>query len=640
MSPAADFSQLGVANWGWGAEEKYLNTQMEVMRGREVAQAVIDALGLEDTEPFASATDPAGMLGRRVNLEAMTDTYVVELSIVDADPEMARQLANEISRKYVELNLETAAENTSRIVDELLAQIEPLQKKIEQKQLSRIDLAKDNEYYVPDADGDIDNSRLAQLETELAEVQISRGAREATFKAIEEIESRGGSYETLPEVANDPAIQDLRKSAINLQQQIEELSTSYREGHQKLVAVRSALAEVSDKIRTEERRVIAKIKTEYSIDKRREADLQNQLQRLRVEGLGRSETSSKIEILNAEIAQQRRIYDLINYRINEINLNQQTLVNNVRVLEEAMLPQAPIRPRKALNLAAGLMLGLMLGFGTVFLIDYLDNTITSAEDIERYLGVPLLAMVPLLGKSSGIGAKEAYQTLRTSVLFASKARTLKTILITSAGPGEGKSLNAVQLAQALASAGDSVMLIDGDLRRPTVHSRLGLKRTQGLTNCLLEAPGPATWARHAKTAPGNENLQVLTSGPLPPNPAELFSSPRFLDVLKEIRERFTWVVIDSPPLASLADSTVLGSMTDMSILVIKHNHGDREMIRRALNQLRKVDANIIGAVLNQVNLKRAGYLDYYYAGYQYESKQDDEGTPQKKKPRLVGRDRR
>ena len=321
---------------------------------------------------------------------------------------------------------------------------------------------------------------------------------------------------------------------------------------------------------------------------------------------------------------------MISSRIKEIDLNQETLVNNVRLLEEATLPRSPIRPRKLLNIAAGILLGLCLGVGTVFFIDYLDNTIKSSADVERYLNLPLLAMVPKLSKDTSSAVQEAFQTLRTSILFASKARSLKTILVTSAGPGEGKSRTIISLAKALATAGDRVVLVDADLRRPKVHNYLSLERSGGLTNCLLDKNVGDARVPYLKDLHDNEDLKVLTSGPLPPNTAELFSSERFLELVHKLRGNFDWILFDSPPLASLSDSVVLGSLVDMRVLVIKHIENDLDLIRRTPEQLRKVNANIIGAVLNAVDLKRAGYYDYYYSKYAYDGTEDP-GTPVKKK---------
>jgi capsular exopolysaccharide synthesis family protein len=327
--------------------------------------------------------------------------------------------------------------------------------------------------------------------------------------------------------------------------------------------------------------------------------------------------STDYKILRSEIEEDRRIYDLILSRIKEIDLNKDTLSNNLRVLDEAVVPEAPVRPRKVMNLIAGCLLGLMLGAGTVIFLDYLDNTIKSPEDVEQYLDLHILAVVPRHRKENSPAVKEAFQTLRTSLLFSSKARSLKTLLVTSAGPGEGKSSIAVSMARSLASAGDRVVLLDADLRRPTVHAKAGVERSGGLTNYLLSTEGDLSWSRYLKDVPDAPRLKVMTCGPIPPNPPELFSTEKFRDLLQQLAARFDWVLLDSPPLASMSDSLVLGSLVDMVALVIKHNENDRDLIKRSVTGLLQVHANIIGAVLNSVDLSKNSGKDYYYGGYYY-----------------------
>jgi capsular exopolysaccharide synthesis family protein len=636
LNPAADFSQLGTSGWAWAAEDRYINTQMEIIASRTIAQAAIDELGLQNSPRFASLKDPARALASRVRAELKLDTYVLVISIEDPDPAMAKLLVNGIARAYIDTNIESALANARRIIDELYAQVEPIKASIAAKEKSRIDLARNSAFYIPETQESTLEDRLRKLQNELTEVQIRRGEREAIFNAIEEIEMRGESYDALPQVANDPTVKSLKDQAFSLKQQIEELSLSYREEHPKLIAARAALADIPNNIEEETAKIITNIKTEYAIDQRREVDLQRQLRTAREEGLGLSQSSSQISTIDAEIKEDRRIYELITARIKEIDLNQETLVNNVRLLEEAILPTSPVRPRRALNIAAGIMLGLFLGVGTVFFVDYLDNTIKTSEDIERFLKIPMLAMVPKIHKDSESAVKEAFQTLRTSILFASKGRSLKTMLVTSAGPGEGKSRTVINLAKTLASAGDQVVLVDCDLRRPTVHSNLGLERSGGLTNYLLDGDGGNAWMRYLKEAPDIDNLKVLTCGTLPPNPVELFGSERFSELIEQLRENFSWLLIDSPPLASLSDSVVLGSLVEMTVMVIKHTQNDRELIRRTTDQLRKVNANVVGAVLNAVDLKRAGYHDYYYTLYHYNTDQGSQ-TRKRKKARLAGR---
>jgi capsular exopolysaccharide synthesis family protein len=568
-------------------------------------------------------TDPAAVLSKRVSLRMLPETYIVEISFDDPDPAMAQLLANGIAETYIDSNLEAAVSNARRVVEELYSQIEPMKDEIASKESQRIELSRDAGYYASDTQKSSIGARISQIETELTNVQIALGESESVLKAIEEIERKGGSYESLPIVANDSIIIGLKEEAYTLQQKLEELSAAYRASHPNTVAAKLSLAEVPKKIAAEAERIITKARTKYAVDKRRETDLRKQLQRTRDEGMGLSQTVSQVVTLDAEIRELRRIYELITARIKEIDLNQDTLTNNLRMLEKATQPTFPIRPRKALNLAAGLLLGLFLGVGTAFFIDYLDNTIRGSEDIERFLNMPLLAMVPKSDDPGSTSMQEAFQTLRTSILFASKGRSLKTVLITSAGPGEGKSRTAIQLARALASGGDRVLLIDADLRRPTVHKHLGIPRDGGLTNYMMSREGGDTWHHFLKPQDDAENLSVLTCGPLPPRPVELFGSDRFTDFVAQVRREFNWVVIDSPPVASLADTLVLGSLAEMTVFVIRHKQNDRDLIRRSAEQLANVEANLVGAVLNAVDLKRVGYGDYYYASYTYAKSPDE-----------------
>jgi len=637
ISPNADFSQIGAGSYSWSAEEKYINTQLEVMRSRSVAQAALERSGLLGAPQFKELSDPAAALSMRLDLNVLPETYAVELSVEDPDPVMAQLLANGIVDTYIELNVETAVANTRRVIEELYSQVGPMTAEIAAKEKMRSDLSQGANYYASDEGGTSVGARIAQLQRELTSLQITLGEHESVLNAIAAIETGGGSYETVPIVANDKIIIRLKEDAYKLEQQLEEMSASYRRGHPKIVAARLALAEMPQKIAAEAEEIITKTKTEYAVNKRREADLRRQLQRTRDEGLGLSETVGQIETLDLEIRELRRIYELVTARIKQIDLNQDTLSNNLRMLERATTPTFPIRPRKVLNIAAGLLLGLFLGVGTAFFIDYLDNTIRSSEDIERFLDLPLLSMVPKSDDPGSTAVHEAFQTLRTSILFASKGRTLKTVLVTSAGPGEGKSRTAIQLARTLANGGDTVLLIDADLRRPTVHKHVNLQRDGGLTNYMMNREGGDTWRHFLKSQDDTENLSVLTCGPLPPRPVELFGSSRFADFLAQVRREFNWVIIDSPPVASLADTLVLGSLAEMTVFVIRHKQNDRELIRRSAEQLVNVEANLVGAVLNAVDLKRAAYGDYYYASYSYAQTPDQLKKELKKSKRVAGK---
>jgi capsular exopolysaccharide synthesis family protein len=251
----------------------------------------------------------------------------------------------------------------------------------------------------------------------------------------------------------------------------------------------------------------------------------------------------------------------------------------------------------------------------IFFLDYMDNTIRTSEDVEQFLRLNLLAVVPKQEDASASAAREAYQTLRTSLLFSRKSRTSNVLLITSAGPQEGKSCTTVNLARTMAGAGERVIVLDCDLRRPTVHQRLEIPREPGVTNFILSSDGD-DWRNYVRMVDA-PNFHAMTCGPIPPNPANVFGHERFLALLADLRAQFDWVFIDSPPVVSLADAMILASVSDMVAFVVKHNENDKEIIRRCVTNVRRVNPNLIGAILNNVDLERSHYKDYYYIGYYY-----------------------
>jgi capsular exopolysaccharide synthesis family protein len=276
----------------------------------------------------------------------------------------------------------------------------------------------------------------------------------------------------------------------------------------------------------------------------------------------------------------------------------------------------------------GVFLALLIGTGAVFFMDYLDNTIRSSEDVEQFLQLNLLAVVPREVDATRSAAREAYQTLRMSLLFSRKTRAANAVLVTSAGPQEGKSQTIVNLARVLASGGEKVIVVDCDLRRPTIHQRLQLSREGGVTNYVLSSDDASAYVKPTVFP----NLFAITCGPIPPNPAEVFGHERFLNLLSELKKSYDWVLIDSPPVISLADASILASMTDMVAFVVKHNANDKDLIRRSVNNLRRVNPSIVGAVLNNVDLGRSHYKDYYYLGYYYYG----EGGGKKSRRRSAG----
>jgi capsular exopolysaccharide synthesis family protein len=290
--------------------------------------------------------------------------------------------------------------------------------------------------------------------------------------------------------------------------------------------------------------------------------------------------------------------------------------SKARIIDPALPPRMPYTPKWPLNIMLALVVGFGFGGGLIFFKEYLDTTIKTLADVEQDLGLSLLCVVPLQDTDDQLDpiAKEALQTLRTGLLFASSARQDRVLLITASGPREGKTTLVRHLAEALAAAGEPVVVVDCDLRRGALSKLFKAARGQGLATFLAERKGRSLDEVLVKLSP---NLALMPAGPLPPNPVDVISSPQFRQLLAELRERYRWVLVDSPPVGSVSDSILLANLADMVLMVLRHDTSDKEVVRRALTRLQGVGARIVGAALNGVDMSKAYNREYYYGRFYY-----------------------
>ncbi len=313
--------------------------------------------------------------------------------------------------------------------------------------------------------------------------------------------------------------------------------------------------------------------------------------------------------------------------------------NNVRIIDAAEVPKAPERPKKAQNILIAMIVGLIGGTALAFLIEYLDNTIKTTDDIERYVKLPLLGYIPVIEKSftelqrdrlvnllPTCPVSEAYRSIRTAIMFSSsEEKTTKDVLITSAGPQEGKSLTACNLAITMAYSGNSVLLVDADMRKPRIHEVFKQKEDVGLSNFLT---GQASLDEIIKKT-DIENLSVVTCGLIPPNPSELLSTKRMREFVEKAKEKYNSVIFDSPPLAVVTDAVVLSSIIDGTVIVINSKKTTRSAVTRSKQLLENAKANVFGVILNNYRVERGSY--YYYSHYYYAKDSKDGGKRERKK---------
>jgi capsular exopolysaccharide synthesis family protein len=361
------------------------------------------------------------------------------------------------------------------------------------------------------------------------------------------------------------------------------------------------------------------VRNQYLAVQAQENGLMRALEQQKQEALGMNRKGIEYGVLQRDAESNRQIYDSLLKRANETGVSGDLKTSNIRVVDRADVPQSPVRPRRSLNLLLALFGGSFLGLGLAFFFDYLDNRIKTPEEIVQHLGLPSLGLIPVAPKVEGSSAdpmidqsepifSEAFRALRTNVLFSSAEEGTHTVVVTSTGPGEGKSLVTANLAMALAKAGQRVLVIDADLRRPRVHTIFGKKQDPGLSNLMVGSSKAADVVQKGRI----QNLWILPAGKTPPNPAELLGSKRFNEFLKSLKDHFDWVLIDSPPVMAVADACVIAHRTTGVIFVVSADATSRHTARQALEQLAQAHARVIGGVLNRVDLQKN---PYYYSKY-------------------------
>lgn len=616
LAPGQDVSGIGAAGYGWFAEEKYQNTQVEIVRSRAVAEKAFQTLGLGGDPRFSRSKDPVGAFRSMIIVVPRRETGLIEISMRSPSPDEAARWVNAVADLYVQRNLDRAKDNALQALNAITSLMAPLKGQLTEVEAKRFDVLKETQIYSPESQQEILRQRLSKLNEALNTAEMEASRLKTLLEKIKQIRDGQGDPMSIPELAKDDLLQKLSTERSSLERDFEVVKVTYRPGATPYQEADSRVQKINQRIWDQVAINLGRIQNQYDLAESSATTLRGDVHQAEQEAFQVGVATSKYDVAKTDASTTKSMYDAIAKTMNEISVSSQLVANNITLLDHAIPPVYPVAPNKKLNLALAIMVGMLLGVGTTFFLDYLDNTFHRPEDVEQYLQLNAIAVVPRYtpAEASTHAVKEAYQTLRTALIFLSKNRERKVVLLTSSAPQEGKSSTTAELGRALASAGDRVLLVDCDLRRPTQHVHLGLGRDNGLTD-FLAAPQPfMNWRAYLK-AGGHPNLQVLTCGPIPPNPPELLGSERFKKFVAEAREAFDWVLVDSPPAATLSDATLLAGLADMVILVVRHNHTDRDLVGRTVQQLQRVGANVAGVVMNNVNVDRAYGKDYYYGGY-------------------------
>ncbi|MEW6594354.1 MAG: polysaccharide biosynthesis tyrosine autokinase [Thermodesulfobacteriota bacterium] len=593
-------------------------------------QADLKRLGVaQDPDTMTRADEIAKGIAREIVVKPVRNTRIVTVSFMAENPVLAKMVVNSVARAYMDEVLaikmhsaEYALKWMSNKAGEELTKLEASEKALQQ-------YMKENDIVTVENRVALVPEKLAEFGSQLSKTEARRKELETIMARIREVGSkRPADLEAQPLIAADRALQALREQMVKQEQQIAELGSKYGEKHPMMIRAQSELEALRDKKDQEIRRIVEGLRTEYELVRANEANLHGLVQQAKGETLNLGERFIQYNILKREVETNRAVHEALMKEIKSQNLTEQTQTVNVWVVEPAKTPESPAKPKKALNLALGLLVGLFGGIGLAFFVEYLDNTVKSPEETERRLGVTVLGVVEQLKEADAAGGTidsvlqtapmsrfaECFKTIRSAVLLSAADQPPKSIMITSMAPQEGKTTVAMHLAATIAQAGHKVIVVDADLRKPTLHKRLGLPNTTGLSSYLAGATGRDVVLDH----PAGQ-IKVITSGPVPPNPSELLGSARMRELVAKLEDHFDFVIIDSAPIMGASDGLVVSKLVRGSLVVARAGVTPYEVLERGLKSLRDIDALVLGMVINGVDFEKDRYHSYYYGYYSYYS---------------------
>lgn len=611
---------MGGGNYWQNAD--FYNTQFKVLRSRGVGELAVARLKLKDQPPFKDHPDPGGLFMTQVAVDPVPESRLVNILVTHTDPKEAALWANTLAEVYIEQTLSSRIESAKKAYDWLQERLSATQKAMREAQDKLFKSYQTQDLFVPEGSVSAVTTSITKLNEDYIAAQGRRIALEAALKQVSQMRARGQSLDTVPQVAGDAIVLSLSGQLATLNLDFSRLKEKYKEAHPELQKIQAQIDQIRKARDERATQIVNGLEAELSQLQKRETEIRNAIENQKAQAAAQSRKGAELDALKKEAESSKNLYEVLLQKLNETDIAASIRNNNVTVVERASPPRTPVRPEKKKIAAMALLVGLALGVGLVLGRDYLDNTIKDPEEIERYLHVDLLAAVPKYDESNVHLVTEAYQNLRTALIFARKDEGGQVVLITSTAPHEGKTTTLVNIGKLLASSGEKTVALDFDLRRAQLHGRLGLTREPGLTDFFVRHEDLDSLIRPTRIP----NLFALTAGPLPPNPPAILARKSVGDFLQHLKRHFEWILVDSPPIASVTDALLLARHADMAVFTVQHNEVDKKLIKRSIATLKKACPNFLGVVLNAVDMKAKGYYYHYY---------QSEGAPASPRPKAV-----
>jgi succinoglycan biosynthesis transport protein ExoP len=657
------------------AYHDFYRTQYDILASRQLALRTIEKLSLAD-DPWLngdSRWSPVGAVrsvlaslfagadedpeqvalaerhelienfSQGLSIQPRRRSFLVEVKFSSPDAQQAARIADTITREYIDLTLDQRVQSVSQGRRFIAKQLDITKARLEDSEQLLQEFARGRNIYALEQEERVIHEKLVDLNTRVTEAEAQRIALDALYQ-----QSQSANRDSLPVVVNSPLLKSLLEQLAVIEGERAELAERFTPEFPKLRALDARVSQLRGRVLQEEARLVASIEAEYHGAVDRETMLRDQLERQRQVVAGYEEKAIDFKIMRREVDTNREIYESLLRRMKEVEVAETIRASNITLLDSPEVPLIPSSPKLGLNLALSLMLGLLGGVGLSFFQEYVDDSIRTPDDVERYLRLPMLGAVPeLQAKADRRGAEaspdlevslrptsagaEAIRTLRASLFLAAAGGLPSRLLITSAQPGEGKTCMAVNLAAALAQTGRRVVVVDCDLRRPRVHKAIGSAQSPGVTN-FLAGNVDVDSVTQRTSQPG---LDFIAAGPIPPNPVDLLDSASMDELMTQLEERYDHIVVDAPPCLGFADVPVLSNRLGGGCLVVtKCGVTSKRVVRQACDYLIRMQSRVLGVVLNRIGSRASSYSYYQYYGY-YGSYDDE--LAERSSPRHTGK---
>ena len=627
--------------------EEFFQTQYGLLRSNSLAERVIDKEGLASSTAFLDAMGvkipdrdaktPSRARATKIRdltLKAVQDHFnvapvrgsrLVTISFSSPNPELSARITNAFADSFIQSNLERKYESSAYARQFLEERISQTKAKLEDAERQLVAYAAQQQIInVNDGDGSIPGqsqslaaNNLGRINSALAEATAARVGAEAKWR-----QSRGAALMSLPEVFQNPTVQRLTEERAKLDAQYQQNLSVYQPDYPQMVQLKAQIDELDRQINAAAGSIRDSINAQYRIAVNQEHSLQAQVNGLKGDVLDFRNRSIQYNILQRELDTSRTLYDGLLQRYKEVGVIGAISTNNISVVDQAEAPRKPSSPKLLTNLLLAALLGMGLGIAAALVLEALDETLATPEDVETKLGVLVLGSAPRLAKGetpmmaledTRSGFSEAYYSLITALQLSTPEGAPRSLLVTSALPAEGKSTSAFVVAQNFARTGKRVLLVEGDLRNPSMHRLIGAENDKGMSTVLSASAELEDVVQKTR----EPNLSFIACGPLPPNPAELWGGDRIKAFLAKAVEQYDQVVIDGPPVLGFADAPILAASVSGVLFVLKSNSTRRGQARGALRRLHMGSARLAGVLLTHLNAGAASYGGYDYS-YDYD----------------------